>query len=278
MIFDREKNVLVTQLKKLRGLKDKTQYQEMKKGVAKKYNVTPRAVEMWINQRTPGARKVRNDAGKVKNKITAKEKKVAAELLEQGMKVKDVKEMVSEKTGKPISTRKLNRVRDQVNMGAEAEIENGDMEKESNFGDEAKDLFRRLFELDLIAPGRGISLNVGKKKFVIPKVVVEDVCLILANAYNDLSTENKFKVDRDEVRKIKMFALLDQQMRLASTERVDTKTVEAITRMYDRMKEDQVTDANIKVVVKVCEELRPGISFTEVFGLIRKHSDSSDGD
>ncbi len=283
MIFDKEKNVLVTQLKKLRGLKDKTRYQELKKAVAKKYNVTPRAVEMWMNQRTPGARKVRSDAGKVKNKITAKEKNVTKELIDNGLKVKDMKKAVEEKVGRKVSKRKLNKIRELAEKdvkGTECENHSHFEEgaEESNFGDEAKELFRKLFELDLIAPNRGVSLNVCKKKFVIPKVVVEDICLILANAYNDSGTENKFKVDRDEVRKIKMFALLDQQMRLASTERVDTKTVEAITRMWDRMKEDQVADANIKVVVKVCEELRQGISYTEILGLIRKHSDSSDGD
>ena len=144
--------------------------------------------------------------------------------------------------------------------------------EESNFGDAAKEIFRTLFELNLIAPDRGVSMKVDGKKFIIPKCDVEDICLILANAYNRQG-QAKYKADRDELLKRKILHLIEQQVRLASAERVDTKTIVLITQMYDKMLEKVDMDTNIKVVENICKELKPDITFTEVISLIKKYSE-----
>jgi hypothetical protein len=267
MIFDREKNKLVMKLRKLRGKVDKTEYRIEKKRIAAHYKVTERSVENWLVAKVPGKRKSRSDSGKDRKPIRSKEKKVVKELIENNLPVADVKKIAEEKTGEKISNRKMMKIRKKVEKEEEAEkIE------ESNFGDKAKEVFRTLFELDLIAPDRGVSMKIDGKKYIIPKCDLEDICLILANAYNRQG-KAKYKADRDELLKRKILHLIEQQVRLASAERVDTKTIVLITQMYDKMLEKVDMDTNIKVVENICKELKPDITFTEVISLIKKYSE-----
>ena len=275
MIFDREKNKLIMKLRKLRGKIDKTEYLREKKRIAGMYKVTERSVENWMTAKVPGKRKSRSDAGKDRVKVKTKEKKVVSELLSSGTPVATVKKIAEEKTGGKISNRKMMKIRKKVEKEEEVkEMEEAEKEEaeESNFGDAAKEIFRTLFELDLIAPDRGVSMKVDGKKIVIPKCDVEDICLILANSYNRQG-QAKYSVDRDALMQKKIKHLIEQQIRLAGDGRVDTKTVVQITQMYDRMLEKVEMDTNIKVVENICKELKPDISFTEVISLIKKYSE-----
>lgn len=265
MKYDKEKNQLILQLRKLRKLKNDKPYRDLKNAIMKKYSVTERAVQIWLNRKNPGLRKSRNDAGKDRVRIIPKETQIVNEMLKSGVDIKTIKATVRKKTGKEISDRKLSKIRDRIEQNSNVIDEN----KKSNFGDSAKELFRKLFELDLMAPDNGISLKVGKDKFVIPKQDVEDVCLILGNAWNrSQSTESKRKkIDRALLRKQMILHLMEQQIRIAA-ETGSTKDVESLTRMYDRMTENYLRDANIKVVEKICKHFKPDIQFDEIVSLI----------
>lgn len=265
MIYDKQKNEEIKALKRFRKLKDQSQYMGFKKALILKYNVTGRTIEMWLAKRTPGARKVRTDSGKVRNKITAKEKKVAAELLEQGTKIKDVKKVVG------VSKRKLDRIRDQVNMGAEADYENGDIDKETNFGDKAKEMFRKLFQLDLIAPDRGILVEAAGKRIRIQKGDVEDICLILANAYNRLGIV-KYKLDKMQFMKMRVIHLVEGQINILNQNGGATKEVESLTRMYDRLNEPMAAEVNLDLLKTICRILKPNISDTEIYELVKSNA------
>ena len=273
MIHDREKNKLVLRLKKLRGKFDKTEYMREKKRIAEYYNVTQRSVENWMQAKVPGKRKSRSDSGKDRVKVSRKEKKIVGELLSSGTPVAEVKAIAEEKTGGKISDRKLRKIRERVEEAEKVEeVKEVEEVEESNFGDKAKEVFRKIFEMDLIAPDRGIAMMVSGKKFVIPKCDLEDICLILANAYNR-GAGVKYRIDRDEMLKRKILHLIEQQVRMASADVVDTKTIVQITMMYDKMLEKIEMDANIKCVENICKELKPDITFGEVVSLIKKYSE-----
>ena len=263
----------IKKLRELRKLKDKTKYNELKVVVCKRHNVTARTVENWLNKRVPGLRKSRSDSGKDRVKVSTSEKKIAAELLLQGKKVSKMKEIIEKKTGGKISNAKMNKIRDK----AETEILTGDTEEmESNFGDKAKEMFEKLFELDLIAPEAGLKIRVHNTSFIIRREYIEDICLILANAYNNI-VEVKYKVDRNEVLKVKIMHLIEQQVRLAMSGLVDVKTIEAITRMFDKMTEQAEIDINIQVVEKVCKELKKDITLSEIISLLKKYQIDDNG-
>ena len=272
MKFDQEKNKDIVGLRKLRNRKvDTGKYMERKKAIMAKYGVTARAVEKWLLQRNPGLRKSRNDAGKDRVKVIPKETRLVKELIQTGKKIQDMKKIVAKKTGKPFSTRKLAKIRTRV----EPKLEESPEEiKKSGFGDKAKELFVKLFELDLIAPDHGISFKIGKETFVIHRDDVSDICLVLANSYNRYQTDDgkKKKIDRELLRKQMILHLMEQHIRFAS-ETGSTQDVESLTRMYDRLREKFVRDANIRVLEKVCKHLKPDIQFDEIVSLIDEYTE-----
>jgi hypothetical protein len=271
MKFDQEKNNLVLHLRRLKSKKDQTEYKKFKLVLMKKYGVTERAVQKWLNRRNPGLRKSRNDAGKDRVKVIPKETKLVKELIQTGTDIKVMRKIVANKTGKPISTEKLAKIRTRIESKPEEPAEEI---KKSGFGDKAKELFIKLFELDLIAPDHGIALKTGKDSFVIHKDDVADICLILANSYNRYQTDEgkKKKIDRELLRKQMILHLMEQQIRFTS-ETGSTQDVESLTRMYDRLREKFVRDANIRVVEKICKHLKPDIQFDEIVSLIDEYTE-----
>lgn len=266
-MFNSDINRDMKELKKLRSLPNQEQYLKEKERMIYKYGVSARTIEMWLNKRMPGLRKGRSDAGKDRVRITQREKRIVAELMESGKRIKEIRNITESKTKQKMSGRKLNKIRN--------EKENGNMQtkgtEESNFGDKAKELFEKLFELDLIAPDAGVKIRAGGANFIIRKEYLEDICMILANAYNN-AVEVKYRVDRNEMLRMKIMNLIEQQVRLAMSGLVDTKSIEAITRMFDKMMEDVEMDVNIQTVEKVCKELKKDITLAEIISLLKKHS------
>lgn len=230
-----------------------------------------------MNRRMPGLRKSRSDAGKVKRKMGKGKKKMVKELLESGTNITDITKLTGE------TKEKIAKVRSQYSEASIQNEEPGGL-KESSFGDKGKEIFRKLFDLDLIAPDRGIKLKVKSSKveskskeqeewFIIPREDLEDVCMILANAWNraEFAGKHKLKVDRDDLRKRMIVHLMEQQIRLASASS-STKDIEALTRMYDRMRENIELNPNVLTVEAICKELKPDISFDDIISLIKKHS------
>ena len=172
MKLDIEKINKINELKALRKLRNKDEYKKLKQSLAKEFGVTLRTIENYLNQSEPGQRKTRSDAGQPRAQISDKEKQITKEILTGGKEIKLAKKTIEEKTGKKVSNRKLNHIRDKVENEI-SPLPNEENIKESTFGDEAKSIFEKLFELDLIAPNYGIPVNVNGKKIIIPKYYVE---------------------------------------------------------------------------------------------------------
>jgi hypothetical protein len=261
--FDADKNKEITELKKLRKLKDKKPYADMVKSLAKKYKVTERSIRGWLLKRRPGLRKSRADAGGVRRPLVKNQKKKVLELLESGMELVQVKKI----TG--VSDRQLERIR--VKNPATADSD-GSQPQDSAFGNEAKELFRKLFQLDLVGPEKGITIKTEKGIVFVPKEDCEDICLILGNAFNRMehSKNKKLKVDRLQLREKMIWHKMEEQMKYATT----SKEVESLTRMFIRMKEKFELTPDIITLEKVCKELKPDITFNDIVSLIKKHSEA----
>ena len=263
-MFNNEINRDIKDLKLLRKKLDKKEYLNRKIAIAKKYKVSIRTIENWMTKKIPGMRKCRKDSGKDRIKVDNKAKNMAAELIKTDKQIKEIKQIIENKTCKKMSKRQMTKVR----IAAEKET---DKEQDSNFGDKAKELFEKLFELDLIAPDAGIRVKVGHSFITIRKEYLEDICLILANAYNN-AIEVKYKVDRNELLRRNILNLIEQQVRLAMQGIVDTKSIEAITRMFDKMNQEVEMNMDIRTVEKVCKELKKDITLDEIISLLKKYS------
>jgi len=221
-------------------------------------------------------RKVRDDRGKLKVKPSRRAVKLMKELKESGRTFKESVPIITSITGEKISDRTKGKIAKKIIKEVTDIASEMQDEGVSEFGDEFKLFLEKYFKLDLIAPQKGIGLRFGKYKFVLQKHEVRDILMILGNAYNNSGVENKMKIDRVELLKIKIYHLLEEHIRMAEA-RMDTKQLESITRQYNMLREkDREITANIKVFEKCIKEIKPDISFEEIYELIKKHSVEED--
>ncbi len=241
---------------------DKNAYHAEMKRIAKKFSISVKTVYRDMKKKIPGLRKTRSDQGKLKTKLSAATVEKANELMKAGKTKKEAQTVLN------ISQRKMKRLNEKNKSAA---FEHSEVSK---YGGEAKEFFKKLFDYDLIAPDRGIGLHYKGTSFIVPKSDLNDIILILTNAYNSkiFADEKKLPFDRTELRSAMMQHLIEEQMRLAK-ESADYKLVEALTRMIDRLKEDAALSDDFETIVKVCQTLKPDISTTDVIALIKKVSE-----
>lgn len=252
---------------KIRGRKSEVgiQYKKLMEKICKKFSISEKTVYRDMNKRVPGLRKTRADSGKYKSRITKNEVKIAEEIMRAG---KTKKEAASKAK---VSQKKMKRISEKIQK-AEAGARKSD---ESMFGKEAKKFFEKFFEFDLIAPEKGVrirsSSSAGRVDFIVQKEDLKDIILILANAYNRqcFADEKKLKVSRDELRNMMMHQLVEELMMLARDAQ-DYKMIESITRMLDRLNEDEKLPGDFDTIIKICKELKPDISASDVIELIKK--------
>lgn len=255
-------------LKKAKKLKTAKLRAEAKRNLAKAYHCSYQTICREWDKKQPGIRATRSDEGKEKNKVTSKEKKIAAEVIETGRKMQDVKKVLEQETGKPVSTRKLNKISKAV-----AEQKEPEEQQETSFKDPTKDFLEKHFKLDLIAPDRGINCNISGRKARVMKQDVEDIIMVLANALNrDADDKDKIQLDRMQYMKMKIIHLLDEQVRIAQSMN-DVKRLNAITLMYQRLETDYgELSPDLNIVIKCFRALKPDITTEQCFGLIEKYS------
>lgn len=123
-------------------------------------------------------------------------------------------------------------------------------------------------------PADELKLKINKLSFVITKDDAADIILVLTNAYNRWQKHNELDLplDRDLLREQMLMHLFESQMRIAA-ETGDIKSIETLTRIYDRMKPQSDLDTDFAVFEKCMRELKPGITKEEVISLIKKNSD-----
>lgn len=247
----------------------RTNYKLLMEKVCDEFSISEKTIYRDMNKPVPGMRKNRNDRGKYRTKITDEEILKAEEIMKAGRTKKVVKDKLK------VSNRKMKRINKEVQK---SEVQSSKSDA-SQFGNEAKVFFEKLFEMDLIAPAKGIQMEDGKWKmddgnnftFIISKADLDDIILILSNAYNRscFANDKKLKVGRDQLRSMMMHHLIEDQMRLAQESR-DYKMIEAITRMRDRMDEGGKLPDDFETILKVCKELKPDISKEDLIELIKK--------
>ena len=122
-------------------------------------------------------------------------------------------------------------------------------------------------------PADELKVKINKLSFLITKEDAGDIVLILTNAYNRWQKHNELDLplDRDLLREQMLMHLFESQMRVAS-EVGDIKSIESLTRIYDRMKPQSELDTNFAVFEKCMRDVRPGITKEEIISLIKKNS------
>jgi len=254
----------IDDIKKLNSLrlKDSSAYRTGRWDLMKEYNISQRTLYRDMKERKiPGLRKTRNDAGKLKSKMTNRQIKIMSEAMDNGMTKVDAVRLAEEMARKKISVRVARRTKHvSIPEGAT-----------TSFGDNIKPFLEKLCEYDLMSPKSSIKLKLGKLSFNVIKEDLAEIILILTNAFNRSNVNDAIPLDKNELFRKKIFQLLEYNIKLAE-ESCDLKSLESITRMYNSIQEDHDLEADFEIVYKVCSVLKPGISRPDVISIIKQQS------
>ncbi len=244
-------------------------YIALRDRLADKYEVSVRAVQLWLKKRNPAIRKTRNDSGKERVKLSGKAKTMLHDAVSSGKNKKEALKLVVNNTGKNISKYKADKI-----LKSEAEQKKAEA-KPALYGQDFKEFLEAHFRLDLIPEGKNLILKIGKLKFPVTPEDIKDIQMILTNAYNraQFAADKKLKLDRTYLRRVKTWHLFEQLLDMA-IERVDSKTFNSLTLAVQRLELDpsKFSNPNFETLEAACRELKPDITFDEVFALVEKHS------
>lgn len=255
----------INELKRLRAI-DKNKYVKYRGEVAKQFKVSTRTIQRDMKKEKQ-VRKTRADAGKYKTEITHDEELMVTELMKAGKSKQEAVKIVSEKKNKKISVRLSNRIEPK-------ETASTGSGRSTMFGEEAKNFFEKIFELDMIAPDSGIKSKFKNVSFTVDKEHLSDIILSLVDCYNmNASPGEKLQLDRKQYLRSQIFNLLSYQV---SNNKVSCNLLDLnrITMMYQRMEIDYgEISPDLKVVINVCRALKPDITEDEIFALIKKYGE-----
>lgn len=248
--------------RKKNNKKYEPEYLQLRDEIAKRYDVTIRAVQKWVKAKTPWVRDKRDDAGKERVKLKSTTKRMLNDAIESGHLKKDAVKIVSSKTGEKISQRKLDKA-----------LNNSTVNDHTSFGNEAKEFFRKLFEIDLIPPDKGIKMKYHKTNFIINKSDLEDIMRILANAYNRYAeSKDKLKVNRASFRKSKLWQLYDEAVSLINDRGVNIADLKEISLFIQRLEIDR-NKINPRVITfwKILQNFKHDITLDEVISMAEEY-------
>jgi len=257
---------------KAKKIKNVSERAAAKRKIAEAHGISYSNFCKEYKKKVPGVAKTRSDYGIEKNKVTAKEKKIMAELSDADIKQKDAAKIIELHTGKPVSKRKLDKLSKAV-----SELPDTEGNKTTNFGGDAKEYLEKQFKVDLIAPERGVMCTFGKgvnqRKGFITREAIQDIILILAHELNKSADERgMMKFDRMQYMKTKIIYLLDDLL-IQAQKANDVKKLNTITLMYQRLETNYgELSPDLKTVIAVVKDFKPTATVEEIFSSIEKHS------
>ncbi|MBV6480221.1 MAG: hypothetical protein HGGPFJEG_03074 [Ignavibacteria bacterium] len=230
--------------------------------IAKAYKISRATVYRHLKKPVPSLRQVRSDAGKEKKPVAKKDIAVMSEIIKSGKTRKDAKKFL-----KGVSSHKLSKISKKVK---DAEI----TEAPKVITRGLKEFLEKHFNLEYVSDSSNITLKIGKLKIEITKEDANDIVMILCNAGNRTQDDNnKLKLDRMQFMRSKLIQLLEEKIRIAKQSNSTVKDLEAIMRMHTRLERKiDGLNPNFKVLEKICKELKPDISFDEIFSLVEKYT------
>ncbi len=237
-------------------------YKAKMKGICEAYSISEKTIYRDIHKKIPGLRKRRSDEGKERVSPDKRESVIILEAMRAGKTLEEARKISELKTKKKMSYVKAKKTK----------IEETESVKESAFGSEFKKFIEKHFDMEMITTGE-VTVKLGNYKFAIKKDDMNDIVLILINAYNRWQKHNELDLplDRELLREQMLMHLFEEQIRAVS-EVGDIKSIEMLTRIYDRMKPQYELNTDFAIFEKCIRQLKPGITKEEIIGMIKNNS------
>lgn len=254
-------NTDVEKLKKLK-LYDKEKYKVEFEKVMNKYKISRATLYRHIDKPIPGMSKERNDKGLERKPVPRKVKQAVTELMRAGKTKKAAVKTAEAELGVKISDRKAN------------EMEAVEYD-ETVFSSEVRNLVERVLKVDKMAPDAGVYIKINGISVKLTKDYINDIVLIVSTAYNEMLgavDTGKKEVDRDEMTRSQLFHLLQEAMRIVK-EKKEFGMLKTLTQIRKNLiEQEKELNPNLKVFLAAMKELKPDITKSECFAIIRRHS------
>jgi len=254
MYFNEELNKDIEKLKELRRLHLTRDFHLYRAEVMKKHNISLATVHRHMDKPTPGLTQSK----------TADMDKSCAVITDNHLN--NISEQLTDAEDERKRERKefLRRLRD-IELFLDRNVCNEATDLLQNF-------FRKIFDHAFkgLKEERGIFCSIPKEEFIMLEEHIDDICLIFANAYAHYKN-NASEINRDDYLKMRVRNLVEQHLRNSGRQWFKVKDVEAFTRMYKRiLPDDEKMTLNLNFVQIICNELKPGITRSEIIDLFKK--------
>jgi hypothetical protein len=268
--FNQQLHDDVVRLKKLKIKKDKTDYRKFMTVVTRRHKLSKTTIEAEMRKVTPGL--YRSITWDMRYRpITDEEVRMVYELLYQNYTIEKVKSIMEEKLGGNYSDTRMAKIR--VEM--EKRLFELDSDKSTIFGGGIRQLFIEYCDLDLLDPSRTKDLLLLGKEYKVN-------CGVIKNAINSiiLSCEHD-GISTQELQRIRMENILSKKIESMSessqVSMLDLRSAEIVRRSQEKSQSAEKLSPDGKVLMACCMELRPDLSYTEIYGIARKHIEETKG-
>lgn len=137
-----------------------------------------------------------------------------------------------------------------------------------------KEFLQNYFHLEYISDSSVIPVKIDKRKIELTKDDVNDIVMVLCNAGNRTADENsKLRFDRMEYMRSLLIQKLEEKIRLAR-EQANSDEMKKLLYMHERLqaRKKEAISPNFRVLESILKDLKPDITFDEIFALVEKHS------
>lgn len=248
-------------IKKLKAITDPALRKKTVIMLAKSYKVSQATIYRHMKKNIPGTRDTRSDAGKEKNPVTKKQVGVVMELIKAGKPQKDVKKFL------PVTDHQLAK----ISKKAKTTVSN---KTPPIIASSIESFLRQYFKLEYISDVSIIKVKLAKVEIELTKDDFNEIVMILANAANRTKEGfNKLKLDRVMFMRSKFKRILETKIRIAE-DSSSTDELKKLLSMFNDLDVKRAKELNpdVKVMEKVCKELKPDLEFDELVSLIEKYS------
>lgn len=260
----------VVRLKKLRIKRDKTDYKKFFIVVLRRHRLSRTTLWAEIRKQVPGT--YRSITWDMRYRpITDEEVKMVYEMLIQQYTLEYIKKVMEEKLGGNYSDKRIKKIREIIDK----RLFELDSDKSTIFGGGIRQLFIEYCDLNLMDPGRTKDLSLYGKEYKVNCGVIKSAInsIILSCEHDGISTQ--------ELQRIRMENILSKKIESMSessqVSMLDLRSAEIVRRSQEKSQSAEKLSPDGKVLMACCMELRPDLSYSEIFGIAHKHIKATKG-
>lgn len=268
--FNKELHDDIVRLKKLKIKKDKTDYKKFMVVLIRRHKLSKTTIEAELRKVTPGL--YRSISWDLRYRpITDEEIRMVYELRYQNYTLEQVKSIMEEKLGGNYSDTRMAKIRIEM----EKRLFELDSDKSTIFGGGIRQLFIEYCDLNLIDPTRTKDLLLYGKEYTVNCGTVKNAInsIILCAEHGGKSIPELHRIQMENILSKKITSM-SESSQVSMTE---LRSAEIVRRSQEKSLSAEKLSPNGKALMACCMELRPDLSYGEIYGIAMKHIKAAKG-